>query len=68
MDVLFEKMYNNASTRGENVVTAEDEDAVKSEISNYWNHSSDVNTYPLLWWNSHDHSFTHLHSHSHSFS
>ena len=67
MDVLFEKMYNNASTRGENVVTAED-DAAKSEISNYSSHSSDVNTNPLLWWKSHDHSFTHLHSHSHSFS
>ena len=33
MDVLFKKMYNNASVRGENVVTAVD--AVKSEISNY---------------------------------
>ena len=66
MGVLFEKMYNNASTRGENVVTAED--AVKSEISNYSSDLSDVNTNPLLWWKSHDHSFTHLHSHSHSFS
>ena len=67
MDVLFKKMYNNASARGENVVTAVD--AVKSEISNYSSHSSDVNTNPLLlWWKSHDHSFTHLHSHSHSFS
>ena len=45
-DVLFGKMYNNASTRGENVVTAVD--AVKSEISNYSSHSTDVNTNPLL--------------------
>ena len=37
MDVVFEKMYNNnASARGENVVTAVD--AVKSEISNYSSH------------------------------
>ena len=36
MDVLFGKMYNNASARGENVVTAVD--AVKSEISNYSSH------------------------------
>ena len=48
MDVLFE--------RGENVVTAED--AIKSEISNYSSDLSDVNTNPLLWWKSHDHSFT----------
>ena len=58
MDVLFEKMYNNASTRGENVVTAED--AVKSETSNYSSDLSDVNTNPLLWWKSHDHTYTHL--------
>ena len=58
MDVLFGKMYNNASARGENVVTAVD--AVKSETSNYSSQSSDVNTNPLLWWKSHDNTYTHL--------
>ena len=51
-------MHNNASARGENVVTAVD--AVKSEISNYSSHSSVVNTNPLLCWKSHDHTYTHL--------
>ena len=58
MDVLFGKMFNNASARSENVVTGVD--AVKSEISKYRSQSSDVNTNPLLWWKSHDHTYTHL--------